>query len=75
VRYAAFKKWTISWTQRWLWELAVGQIVSGLLGLVLAYAFRTHEPPSVLWMSSAALVWSGITTMAVAVVVDQVASQ
>lgn len=68
--YARFKHATICWTRRWLWEIAVSQVVVGVGLLVAAYAFGTQEPPAVLWMSALALVFSGACTMAVIAATD-----
>lgn len=72
--YDHFKQRTICWTRRWLFELALAQIVVGLGLWALSYLLGSQEPPVVLAMSALALVLSGVCTMAVAAVADEVSS-
>jgi len=72
--YEAFKARTICWTRRWLFELALAQLLLGFGLWALSYAIGSKEPPIVLAMSALALVLSGVCTMAVVAVADEVSS-
>ena len=63
--YRRAKHALIGWTRTWLFELALAQTLVGLGLWALAYLVSPGEPPIILAMSALALVWSGLTTMAV----------
>lgn len=66
--YRRVKHRVICWTRQALFELALAQIVVGVGLWVTAYVIRSGEPPIVLAMSALALVFSGLTTAAVAAI-------
>lgn len=68
--YRGFKHATIRWAKAWLWELGAAQIVIGLGLWLSAKPWHPTEPPVVLAMSGLALIFSGVTTMAVVAATD-----
>jgi hypothetical protein len=64
--YRRAKHAAIRWTRKWLFELAAAQIAVGVALWAKAYLPAGDEPPIVLAMSALALVFSGLTTAAVA---------
>jgi vacuolar-type H+-ATPase subunit I/STV1 len=70
VTYRAFKHATIQWAKAWLWELGAAQIVVGVFLWLVAKPWHPTEPAIVLAMSALALIFSGVTTMAVVAATD-----
>jgi hypothetical protein len=66
--YRRAKHAVICWTRAALFELALAQIFIGIGLWLKAYLPAGDEPPIVLAMSALALVFSGLTTAAVAAI-------
>ncbi len=68
MNYRRAKHAVICWTRAALFELALGQIIVGLALWPAAYLVSPGEPPIILAMSALALVFSGLTSAAVAAI-------
>lgn len=66
--YRRAKHAVICFTRTWLFEIALAQVVVGVALWAKAYLPAGDEPPIVLAMSALALVFSGLTTAAVAAI-------